>query len=69
MYADEEEIESRCPVCGEPISYCQGHGEIGDPDGFWIMSQHNQGQHLYCDPVGCAFRASGEIVEGWTFRS
>lgn len=23
-----------CPVCADPADYCQGHGSIGDPDGY-----------------------------------
>ncbi len=23
-----------CPACADPVDYCQGHGETGDPDGF-----------------------------------
>ena len=26
-----------CPACSNPIDYCQGHGEIGDPEGFAIL--------------------------------
>lgn len=29
--------ESRCPACGEPIDWCRGHGEIGDPEGRAIL--------------------------------
>ena len=28
-----------CPACGEPADYCQGHGEIGDPEGFAIVQE------------------------------
>lgn len=27
----------RCPACGDPIDYCQGHGPIGDPEGHAIL--------------------------------
>jgi len=47
------EFVSRCPVCADPIDYCQGHGEIGDPDGFWILQEHDKGEHQYCDKQGC----------------
>jgi hypothetical protein len=30
---DDEQPFETCPVCGEPIDYCLGHGEIGDPEG------------------------------------
>jgi len=42
-----------CIVCGQPIDYCQGHGVIGDPDGFAILVAHDLGQHDDCDPHGC----------------
>lgn len=43
-----------CPVCGEPVDYCQGHGEIGDdPEGFDIMTRHDSGDHSSCHPAGC----------------
>ena len=29
-----------CPVCLEPMDYCQGHGEIGDPEGFAILQEY-----------------------------
>lgn len=29
-----------CPACGELPSYCQGHGEIGDPAGFRVVMNH-----------------------------
>jgi hypothetical protein len=45
--------ESRCPACGQPIDYCQGHGESGDPEGFRILQQHDAGNHADCDPEGC----------------
>lgn len=34
--------ESTCPACLEPISYCQGHGPIGDPAGYAILQAHDQ---------------------------
>lgn len=30
---DDIEYIGRCPACGDPIDYCQGHGTIGDPRG------------------------------------
>lgn len=62
--ADVEYVEyvSRCPVCGEFIDYCQGHGEIGDPEGFSIMVRHDEGDHMDCDPEGCP-DANGPFVE------
>ncbi len=49
---DDEYIAS-CPACGQPIDYCQGHGEIGDPDGALILSAHDDGNHAWCHPDGC----------------
>lgn len=37
-----------CPACGEFADYCQGHGEIGDPDGHEILSNHDDGKHGDC---------------------
>lgn len=42
-----------CPACGEPIDYCQGHGEIGDPEGHAVLVAHEEGQHALCNPLGC----------------
>lgn len=43
-----------CPVCGDYIDYCQGHGEIGDPVGFEIMEAHDNDDHSACfDPSRC----------------
>lgn len=50
---DEDEYVSRCPACGDPIDYCQGHGEIGDPEGYAILQAHDDGNHLGCHPDGC----------------
>ena len=40
-WADVHEFDvdyvDTCIVCGDPIDYCQGHGEIGDPEGFAIL--------------------------------
>ncbi len=43
-----EDDVSRCPACGNPIDYCQGHGEIGDPIGFTILREHDDGDHERC---------------------
>jgi len=37
-----DEIESVCPACGNFIDYCQGHGEIGDPEGYAIIKQQEE---------------------------
>jgi hypothetical protein len=44
---------ARCPACGDPIDYCQGHGEIGDPEGHAALALHDLGDHGYCHPNGC----------------
>jgi len=47
------EYVSRCPACGDVIDYCQGHGEMGDPAGFAILTAHDDDDHSECDPDGC----------------
>lgn len=42
------ESEPECPACGEGIQWCQGHGEIGDPDGAAILAAHDEGDHSRC---------------------
>lgn len=42
------ETEARCVVCGDPASFCQGHGEIGDPVGFAVLQRHDAGDHGGC---------------------
>lgn len=44
----EFEPESRCPACGDQISYCVGHGTIGDPEGAQILAQHDEDDHSEC---------------------
>lgn len=39
---------SRCPACGSFIDHCQGHGEIGDPYGYRILTQHDDDNHTDC---------------------
>ena len=51
---------SLCPACGEPIDYCQGHGEIGDPAGFAILEAHDADDHSDCHPIGCEYRRDGQ---------
>lgn len=47
--------EAACPACGSPPDYCQGHGSIGDPLGWAILSKHDQGDHSDCiAPWECA---------------
>jgi hypothetical protein len=43
--------ESRCPACGDPIDYCQGHGVIGDPGGAVVLAAHDNDNHAGCHPA------------------
>ncbi|QZD98926.1 hypothetical protein SEA_TRACKER_83 [Gordonia phage Tracker] len=45
--------DERCVACGEPVDYCAGHGEIGDPVGRAILDAHDDGDHNNCHPLGC----------------
>lgn len=45
---DDYDYIGGCPACGNPIDYCQGHGEIGDPIGFAILKAHDNGDHTVC---------------------
>ena len=58
----EPENISRCPACGEPIDYCQGHGEIGDPEGRAALDLHDLGDHGYCHPDGCEEAARLDLI-------
>ena len=40
--------ESICPACGQFISYCLGHGEIGDNWGWTILNMHDDDDHSEC---------------------
>lgn len=55
MYDDDlfDTYVSACPACGQPIDFCQGHGEMGDPAGFAILTAHDDGDHSGCHPDGC----------------
>jgi len=55
---------ARCPACGEPIDYCQVHGELGDTLGAYILRQHDEGHHDLCSPVGCPDAPTVEPVCG-----
>ena len=46
----DDEYVSRCPACGDVSDYCQGHGEIGDPNGRAIIDKHDEGYHWDCHP-------------------
>jgi hypothetical protein len=40
-----------CCVCGDPMDYCQGHGQIGDPAGWAIENKHlEDDNHTDCHP-------------------
>lgn len=64
-----EPIEfSLCPACGDPIDYCSGHGEIGDPQGLAVLEGHDEGDHAHCHPVGCGERRDwliDHLAEGY----
>ena len=52
---------SLCPACGQPIDYCRGHGEIGDPIGHRTLQLHDIDNHARCHPDGCeALRETAE---------
>lgn len=64
MVIEEDiEVESKCPACGEYISYCQGHGEIGDPYGHQILEQHDNDDHSMCHEDVCGDRQAEEKFE------
>ena len=50
---------TRCPACGDPIDYCQGHGETGDPAGYATLAQHDAGNHNDCADA-CEERIANE---------
>ena len=37
--------EDDCPVCLDPIDYCQGHGEVGDPEGFRMLMDYYDNEY------------------------
>lgn len=53
----------RCPVCGDPADYCQGHGETGDPRGWRKMIAHDHGDHTECHPAGCEAAGTTEHAD------
>ena len=54
MDENEQEPIWYCPACGDPIDYCQGHGRIGDPIGYAIVTDHHENdRHDKCAPVAC----------------
>jgi hypothetical protein len=32
---------NECPICLDPLDYCPGHGEIGDPEGFRMLKEYH----------------------------
>lgn len=50
---DLDGIVTYCPACGEATDFCQGHGEIGDPEGHRILTDHDSGRHPQCNPWAC----------------
>ncbi len=45
---------AHCPVCGDVMDYCQGHGELGDPDGYAVLVDHDNDEHHGChSAAGC----------------
>lgn len=44
---------SRCPACGDPIDYCQGHGPLGDRARYDVLWRHDGDDHDGCHPDGC----------------
>ena len=40
--ARRDMVDSKSPACGDFIDYCQGHGEIGDPEGYAIIKQQEE---------------------------
>ena len=40
-----------CPACGDHIDYCQGHGPMGDPQGYAVTRLHDDGVHSLCHPA------------------
>lgn len=51
-----------CPACGEPADYCQGHGEVDDPDGHAVLVQHDLDDHRDCLSIASC---QGDDVDGW----
>ena len=67
---DETPDWLRCPACNEPVDYCQGHGEIGDPDGFAVLEAHDHDDHRSCHPEAECFPEDAEarwyaLNDGW----
>lgn len=50
LFEDTDDDTERCPACGNTADHCQGHGEIGDPEGARTLSLHDEGEHGGCHP-------------------
>lgn len=46
-------LPDHCPACGEAPDHCLGHGMMGDPRGYALLTAHGNGDHSDCHPVGC----------------
>lgn len=65
LFGDGEAADDveRCPVCGDPADYCQGHGETGDPRGWRKVIAHDHGDHTECHPAGCEAAGTTEHAD------
>lgn len=65
LFGDGEAADDveRCPVCGDPADYCQGHGETGDPRGWRKMIAHDHGDHTECHSAGCEAAGTTEHAD------
>lgn len=54
---------ARCPACGQPIDYCQGHGTLGDPAGAYLLALHDRDDHDDCHPDAWAECGKPERAE------
>lgn len=54
---DMEAEPERCPVCGEFPDYCQGHGEIGDPEGYALLVKYD----AIADVLGVSAEQVGQV--------
>lgn len=57
----DEEYIACCVVCGDPYDYCQGHGDIGDPNGARIQRLHDEDIHVECHPRGCEYAREQDV--------
>lgn len=48
------EFVPKCPACGEPIDYCQGHRLVDDFFAVRVLAMHNNDDHRWCfEPSAC----------------